>query len=99
MLFEALGGNDMEEADIILYGRYVATLDRASRVISRGAVVVRDGVIVDVGVEEDIRGRYEAKEVIERRNHIVIPGLVDCHTHTQQYLLRSAINDWMLQLP
>ncbi|MEM1831285.1 MAG: amidohydrolase family protein, partial [Desulfurococcaceae archaeon] len=89
----------MEEADIILYGRYVVTLDQYSRVISRGAVVVRNGIIVDVGAEDDIRGRYKAKEVIERRNHIVIPGLVDCHTHTQQYLLRSAVTDWMLQLP
>lgn len=99
MLFEALLGNSMEEADIILYGRYVVTLDQYSRVISKGAVVVRNGIIVDVGAEDDIRGRYKAKEVIERRNHIVIPGLVDCHTHTQQYLLRSAVTDWMLQLP
>ncbi len=89
----------MEKVDVIVYGRYIATLDQVNRVISRGAVVVRDGIIIDVGEEEDIRGRYEAEEVIERRDHVVIPGFVDCHTHTQQYLLRSAINDEMLQLP
>ncbi|MEO3993788.1 MAG: amidohydrolase family protein [Desulfurococcaceae archaeon TW002] len=89
----------MEKADTIVYGRYVVTLDQTNQVIPRGAVVVRDGVIIDVGEEGDIRSRYEAEEVIERRDHVVIPGLVDCHTHTQQYLLRSAINDEMLQLP
>lgn len=89
----------MEEADLIVYGKYVVTLDQADRVIPRGAVVARDGVIVDVGKEEDIRGKYSASEVVERRDHVVIPGLVDCHTHTQQYLLRSAISDDMLQLP
>ncbi len=75
------------------------TLDQVNRVISKGAVVVKDGVIIDVGEEGDIRGKYEAEELIERKDHVVIPGLVDCHTHTQQYLLRSAINDEMLQLP
>lgn len=89
----------MDEADLVIYGRYVVTLDSCNRVISRGAVVVRNGVIVDVGREEDIRGKYDAKEVVERRDHIVVPGLIDCHTHTQQYLLRSAISDEMLQLP
>lgn len=89
----------MERADLIVYGRYVVTLDQANRVISRGAVVVEDGVIIDVGVEEDIRSRYEAEEVVDRRDHIVVPGLIDCHTHTQQFLLRSAISDEMLQLP
>jgi len=93
-----MGGNT-EEADLIVYGKYVVTLDHADRVIPRGAVVVRDGVIVDVGREEDIRGKYSAVEVVERRDHVVIPGLVDCHTHTQQYLLRSAVSDEMLQLP
>ncbi|MEM4436740.1 MAG: hypothetical protein QXO22_07335, partial [Thermosphaera sp.] len=89
----------MEDVDVVVYGKYVITLDQADRVISRGAVVVKDGVIIDVGYEGDILSMYKAEEVIDRRNHVVIPGLVDCHTHTQQYLLRSAINDWMLQLP
>ncbi|MFN3268035.1 MAG: amidohydrolase, partial [Zestosphaera sp.] len=89
----------MEKVNVIVCGKYVVTLDQANRVIPRGAVVVRDGVIIDVGEEEDIRGRYEAEEVIERRDHVVVPGFVDCHTHTQQYLLRSAISDEMLQLP
>lgn len=89
----------MEKVDVIVCGKYVVTLDQANRVIPRGAVVVRDGIIIDVGGEGDIRGRYEAEEVIERRDHVVVPGFVDCHTHTQQYLLRSAISDEMLQLP
>lgn len=89
----------MERVDTVLSGGYIITLDEFNRVIPGGAVAIRDGVIVDVGVEDDIRGKYVGEEVVERRHHIIIPGLVDCHTHTQQYLLRSAINDAMLQLP
>jgi len=89
----------VEKVDMIICGKYIVTLDSADRTIPRGAVAVRDGVVVDVDVEENIRSRYKAEEVLERRDHIIVPGLVDCHTHTQQYLLRSAIDDEMLQLP
>ena len=89
----------MEEVDKIIVGRYIVTLDEFNRVISRGAIAIRDGIIVDVGEYEEIRRKYRAEEVIERGHHVIIPGLVDCHTHTQQYLLRSAISDKMLQLP
>jgi 5-methylthioadenosine/S-adenosylhomocysteine deaminase len=89
----------VEEVDKIIVGRYIVTLDEFNRVISRGAIAIRDGIIVDVGEYEEIRRKYRAEEVIERGHHVIIPGLVDCHTHTQQYLLRSAISDKMLQLP
>ena len=89
----------MEEVDKIIVGRYIVTLDEFNRVIPNGAVAIRDGVIVDVGEHEEIMRKYKAGEIIEKKHHVVIPGLIDCHTHTQQYLLRSAINDKMLQLP
>ena len=89
----------MEFVDTIVVGRYVVTLDRFNRVIPRGAIAIKDGVIVDVGESGDILGKYAAEEIVERKHHVIIPGLVYCHTHAQQYLLRSAINDLMLQLP
>jgi len=89
----------VEAVDRVIVGRYVVTLDSYNRVIPRGAVAIKDGVIVDVGDYEDVKRRYRAEETVERLDHVIIPGLVDCHTHTQQYLLRSAISDEMLQLP
>jgi len=72
----------VEVVDKIVVGRYVVTLDSLGRVIPRGAVAIKGGVIVDVGEYEEVRGRFSAEEVVERLNHIVMPGLVDCHTHT-----------------
>jgi 5-methylthioadenosine/S-adenosylhomocysteine deaminase len=89
----------VEEVDKIIIGRYIVTLDEFNRVIPNGAIAIRDGVIVDVGEYEEIARKYRAGEIIERKHHVIIPGLIDCHAHTQQYLLRSAINDKMLQLP
>jgi len=89
----------VEVVDKIVVGRYVITLDDFNRVIPQGAVAIKNKVIVDVDKYDNIKKRYKAEEVIERLNHIIMPGLVDCHTHTQQFLLRSAISDEMLQLP
>lgn len=89
----------VEDVDRIIVGRYVITLDEFNRVIPNGAIAIRDGVVVDVGEYEEVKRRYKADVVIERRHHVIMPGLVDCHTHTQQYLLRSAIGDKLLQLP
>lgn len=89
----------MEVVDKIVVGRYVITLDDFNRIIPQGAVAIKNKVIVDVDKYDNIKKRYKAEEVIERLNYIIMPGLVDCHTHTQQFLLRSAISDEMLQLP
>lgn len=89
----------MENVDLILAAKYIVTLDSYNRVFHRGAIAIKNGIVVEVGREEDVRSKYRAEEVVERRHHIVVPGLVDCHTHTQQYLLRSVLTDEMLQLP
>lgn len=89
----------MDHVDKIITGKHVVTLDEFNRVIPRGAIAVKDGVIVDVGTIDEIRTKYKSEEVIERKHHLITPGFIDCHTHTQQYLLRSAVNDEMLQLP
>lgn len=84
--------------DLIVKGKYLITLG-SKGLITRGAVAVKDGVIVDVDTEDRISGRYSADDVLERRDHVLMPGFLDCHTHTQQLFLRSVITDRMLQLP
>ena len=88
-----------ERVDLVIKAGYVITMGSRG-VIRRGAIAVRNGVIVEVGTAESIDSRYRGEEVVDRgRDSIAMPGLVDCHTHTQQLLLRSAISDELLALP
>ena len=50
-------------------------------VISDGAVLQRDGVIVDVGPYEQLRTSADVDEVIGGPNYVVFPGLVNSHHH------------------
>jgi hypothetical protein len=49
--------------------------------IPDGALVVHDGRIVAVGKTGDLLGAYHAEQVVDLSGRVVLPGLVDCHTH------------------
>ncbi|MCZ7573281.1 MAG: amidohydrolase [Ardenticatenaceae bacterium] len=68
--------------DILIEGGTILTVDPQRRIIENGAVAVKDDRIVDVGKAIDLRARYpDRKQTIEARHKLVMPGLVDCHTH------------------
>jgi len=60
------------------------------------AVAVRHGVIVDVGKADELEGRWKANTILGGDGKLLMPGLVDAHTHPAQQLLRGAVAE---QLP
>ena len=61
--------------------------------IFKGAVVVQDGVIKDVGVASDIVRHYPKEEVRDLGSAVLMPGLVDLHTHLENACLRGVLYD------
>ncbi|MGC9153673.1 MAG: amidohydrolase family protein [Vulcanisaeta sp.] len=88
----------MDTADLIIKAKYVITMSNPM-VIEDGAVAIGDGVIKAVGKADDVLKAYRAEEVLDRGRHILMPSLIDAHTHTQQVFLKSFINDYRLSLP
>ena len=68
--------------EILIKNGFVVTMDRSQGIIPDGDVYVEDGRIVEVG-----RGlRVPSPEVVvDARNHVVMPGFVNAHSHLQQY--------------
>lgn len=50
--------------------------------IENGALVIHEGVIVEVGETSILQEKYRSRKIIDAKGKAVIPGLVDCHTHT-----------------
>ncbi|MEO8151659.1 MAG: 8-oxoguanine deaminase [Rhizobacter sp.] len=71
---------------LICHARLLVTMDDARREIADGAVFVRDRAIEAVGPSSDLP--TTADEVIDARDQIVIPGLVNTHHHMYQTLTR-----------
>ena len=69
----------------------LVTMDAQRREIAGGAVLVRDNVIEAVGTTEELPATADA--VIDARDQIVIPGLVNTHHHMFQTLTRAFAQD------
>ncbi|MEM0955529.1 MAG: amidohydrolase family protein [Pseudomonadota bacterium] len=79
--------------DLIVRGDYVVTMDDDDQVISDGAVAIQGDAIVAVGLWADIRKSYSSTTVLPGEGRIVMPGLVNGHTHTSMTLFRGMVDD------
>jgi len=85
------------DVDIIVRGDHVLTMDDGLSLIENGAVAVRDSRIVAVGPWQQIRQDFAAAEMLAGKNRIVMPGLINGHTHSGMTLFRGMIDDLGLQ--
>src|SRR2546423_4781037 len=83
--------------DLIIKGGTVVTMDRSRRVIDNGGVAVKDGRIVAIGNSAEIDRSYSAREVIDAAGKVVVPGLINGHTHVPMTLFRGIADDLDLQ--
>ena len=86
-----------EQADWIIRARYILTMDSGRRVIPHGAVAIRGSHIVQVGTQQEIAAHFTGLHVLERPESLVMPGLIDTHTHAPMSLFRAIADDKRLQ--
>lgn len=67
----------------------VITMDSERRIIQDGAVAVKDKKILAVGTRADLQKDYQAAQLLGGPRDIIIPGLIDCHNHMAQVLVRE----------
>ena len=77
----------MNKTLLIKNASVVVTMNDNRDEISNGAVFIRDNVIEQVGHSADLP--LAADEVIDARNHLVLPGLINTHHHMYQSLTRA----------
>ncbi len=86
-------GAALEPVDLLLLNAYVVTVDRNRQIFADGAVAIRGSRIVAVGRTDRLSAAYAATQVIDARNCLVMPGLIDGHHHPNQYLSNGIGDD------
>ncbi len=86
-----------EPADSIYTARYVVTMNGKRDLIDDGAVAIRGERIVGVGKRADIEKQFQAKQHINRPDAILMPGLINTHTHAAMSLFRGIADDMVVQ--
>jgi len=88
--------SDADAIDLIIEGEYIVTMDESGNVIRDGAVAVDGGLIIDIGSVSEINSRYNAKGHLAGKHRIVMPGLINGHSHAAMTLLRGVADDLAL---
>jgi 5-methylthioadenosine/S-adenosylhomocysteine deaminase len=76
-------------ADLSIEARWIVPMTTRGRVLEDHALVVRDGRILDLLPSVDAAERYAATVVIQRPAHLLMPGMINTHTHAAMSLLRG----------
>lgn len=84
--------------DIILTNAIVLTMDEEYSKYENGAVAIQGDSILAVGPREEIEKRYQAKETLDCEGKVLMPGLVNTHTHVPMNLLRGLADDLRLDV-
>jgi 5-methylthioadenosine/S-adenosylhomocysteine deaminase len=83
--------------DLIVRGGTVVTMDGSRRVIENGGVAIKGGRIVAVDNTAAIDRNFAAREIVNATGKVVIPGLINGHTHVPMTLFRGLADDLDLQ--
>ncbi len=87
-----------QQVDTILRGGTVLTMNPDRTIYAPGSIALWGDAIVAVGPVAEIDAAYTATETIDCSDHIVMPGLINTHTHAPMALLRGLADDLRLDV-
>jgi 5-methylthioadenosine/S-adenosylhomocysteine deaminase len=88
----------MEKADLIFTNAIVLTMDKELHTYEPGAVAITGNAINSIGKEIDILNQYQGTEIIDCKGKVLMPGLINAHTHVPMTLLRGLADDLRLDV-
>ena len=89
---DALHAATAQPADLIVIHAYVVTMNASKEIYPDGAVVIKDGHIAAVGPSTIANG-YVAAKTIDAGGDIVMPGMINTHTHVSMSVFRGLGDD------
>jgi len=87
-----------ESAEILLTNAIVLTMDEDLKQYDPGAVAISGESILAVGPDREMRQSFDAGEIIDCEGKVVMPGLINAHTHVPMTLLRGLADDLRLDV-
>jgi 5-methylthioadenosine/S-adenosylhomocysteine deaminase len=87
-----------EKADFLLTNAIVLTMDEELNQYDPGAVAISGDSILAAGPEDEINQSFQSEEVIDCEGKVVMPGLINAHTHVPMTLLRGLADDLRLDV-
>jgi 5-methylthioadenosine/S-adenosylhomocysteine deaminase len=69
----------------------IVALDPDDRVLKEGYLIIEDDSIIEMGLQKNLDRRRKFDDALELKNRLVMPGLINAHTHTPMTLFRGHV--------
>ncbi|MDD4736193.1 MAG: putative aminohydrolase SsnA [Kiritimatiellae bacterium] len=76
---------------LLITGGMVVTLNEGGRIIPRGAVLIRDGIIEAVGTEKAVARKAAGARVLRADGRVIMPGFINAHMHLYSTFARGIV--------
>jgi len=83
----------MEDVDTLILGGTILCLDDSMTLIEDGALAIRGDSIAAVGTESEFRQRFTSRNIIDGKRSLIMPGLINSHTHAAMTCFRGIADD------
>ena len=85
-------------ADQILYNAILLTMDDVYNIYEPGALAISGQNISAVGSQNEVLEAYQSESMLDCQGKVLMPGLVNAHTHVPMTLLRGLADDLRLDV-
>ncbi|MDP2054018.1 MAG: amidohydrolase family protein, partial [Acidobacteriota bacterium] len=96
VLLPALSARQAADVSLIVANGIVVTVDGSRRILNPGSVAINGAQIVAVDTPAAIAARYRSADTIDATGKVVMPGLINTHTHAAMVMYRGLGNDLAL---
>jgi len=86
-----------KNASIIISASWIFTSNSEGQLLSDYSIVIENDKIIDLVPQDKVFDEYEANDTYQLTDHILIPGLINTHTHAAMSLFKGFADDLPLQ--
>lgn len=87
----------MQQVDIAITNGLIVTVNKDDKVIKNGYLIIDRGQIIDIGVDDKILEKYRPTLEIKADKKLIMPGLINTHTHAAMNIYRGFADDMPLK--
>jgi 5-methylthioadenosine/S-adenosylhomocysteine deaminase len=94
--WQTLAARQATAVSLVVRNGIVITVDGNRRILNPGSIAVNGAGIVAIDTPANIAARYTAADTIDATGKVVMPGLINTHTHAAMVMYRGLGNDLAL---
>lgn len=85
--------NELITVDYLIKTKWLVTMVPSCKLVENATVAIKNGMIF--GMHDDLNDlpNYQADQIVKLDEHILIPGLINLHTHAAMTLMRGIADD------